>query len=663
MSMYTTLILYTVGTSLVGLVTSALYLQFVPEKTRMGLEIFAFPHILFVCLLAVCSFLLASAVLAGIGFWVLQSKLDIVSSKTLIVLTIVAALLSPLVIFISMKGITFYKNNFLAESPNVQIQENTPKEHQAYIIEDGKIFYDEYSFGQKAFAAVVTLGQSLGNTNMKKQELVSPDIDTFQILSPYYAKDKNTVYYKYQPLQNSDPTNFSILDSWYSHDGTNVWKGAILLFTNETEGALAAPTVHNENLISIGQQTYYVDQVSFTPLSEVVSTPVITFSGDWYHTNNAFWHKSVRVDIESDAESVIASNNLGNRINPSLLFFSGNDILLAQEDGTAGLLHQFASPVKKTWVKNGSAFDVLYLLAYLEDGTINSVVLKVQTQPVEVEVQSLGTSEAIPEINFPANLADFPIRINQALWTEDPDNKYLLLNRGLVSKQEGDYYFTEKAVFLRESVIVGADPKTFKLVQNAHEQTGNYIGVDRGMCFSFDSYVGDISPNSTSDSAEVGTESPVYSCSPTEDPISFYYDNLEYYFSPAGTVADQDEVGTAAAGSVRYLLGYMHISNVTNESQELSATLYQSLSMWESGPPPKSEIAFDKPITYPLSGTGYQIPPGAEIKWPVYVTAQPNVDGVGVSISLAHSQEKNSVIGTDSFERSSYVPFSNTQAQ
>lgn len=68
-----------------------------------------------------------------------------------------------------------------------------------------------------------------GNKIFYKGALLSEAGDSFERIDDYYSMDKTQVYFRMNPLKNSDPKTFKILQDSYSHDAQHVYCRSYLL--------------------------------------------------------------------------------------------------------------------------------------------------------------------------------------------------------------------------------------------------------------------------------------------------------------------------------------------------------------------------------------------------------------------------------------------------
>lgn len=109
-----------------------------------------------------------------------------------------------------------------------------------YIIQEGKVFYRFYSFGQGGWNKYI-----IENTDSKTFEKIDSDIDlygkdklnvyfknkiisgadpnTFKYIQEGYAVDKNRAYYYNDSIESSSPKNFEIIDGYFSKDFKDVY--------------------------------------------------------------------------------------------------------------------------------------------------------------------------------------------------------------------------------------------------------------------------------------------------------------------------------------------------------------------------------------------------------------------------------------------------------
>lgn len=121
MTFYSVVLLYTGGASLLGLISSYIYLQFfLPEGFLIVLK---FPYILVGALFIMSLFLVVVVAVSGVGLWWLQSKGEVVSTQTLILLTICALPLAFGIISLSIKGVDRYQAASRVFQPVVPYQD------------------------------------------------------------------------------------------------------------------------------------------------------------------------------------------------------------------------------------------------------------------------------------------------------------------------------------------------------------------------------------------------------------------------------------------------------------------------------------------------------------------------------------------------------------
>jgi hypothetical protein len=119
------------------------------------------------------------------------------------------------------------------------------------------------------------------------------DIETFQILDNFYAKDKNFVYFKEKNMEEIDPESFEIICCGYSKDKNSIYYNATKLSGIDSESFIFLSDMYQQDKNFV---YYYRKPLSFVDVKTF--KPLGVYSKD---KNNIYYHDGIvaNADIET----------------------------------------------------------------------------------------------------------------------------------------------------------------------------------------------------------------------------------------------------------------------------------------------------------------------------------------------------------------------------
>ncbi len=501
---------------------------------------------------------------------------------------------------------------------------------KAYVLEEGLIAYRPNSTGQIIAANIFSLGTVGRPEWLVGKKMTQADVGSFEVLAQNYARDNQRAYFGAAVLEGGDPASFAPVGYGYSRDDNQLWFGTVEVM-DWAEPFAGEITAFSSRVFDVESQGYYFSN-ALVELPERPRGKVIHHCRDWFEMNGALWFAGTRFALPNDPIEVVdcdgsmrsASSVELVEENKGLLFIAGGRVYLARITGDMAEVHDFDALVETAVFFEPHHTENL-LMAKLQDDRLVVVDLNGTR-----DVQDLGV--------FP-DLKDSVLKRggHRSVWldgtflvyNEEPSEPIYTVYRN--ATQEGFITLTEEKVFSSAFEVVGADPASIEVLSGS-------IARDRGACFVGMHYIGDLPPNEGQD-VEAATDL----CRAMDGASHVIYDGMRISLQKDfKRVLDGDAAEQGDEFIYDYVLGFVHVQNLTDAPLPVDKVFYDGIDAWmRSGK--MVEIEVERPV---LNYEGaHALAPGETVSWPLKVRSDVRNLGAGFYMSLTHVGDKKARFG------------------